>query len=333
MCVGTPKLFADALGYDIVWKNIQGPLTDYMADIKSQRLVREQAELIGLRMTNAVEHLRNLKKAALPLTQILPCAFTWCSYAPIKAIIGQPSDVAVDFDSFSHLDLANPLSDHIVDWRLGIYNSLYDIVKASAAERNGILWNVSGSNEHMSPLAMNDTDALGRLKLATTVFGCKRCGLCLSHDHPDYSRFRKSGVTKAMCYPDVMTHICLTRSKRNRYDPGFSSTDALDPSSWINDDGDPYCYRGLWNAESLCLDLRLGLMAERLVKTVGLDPFTTTAVDMDALHIRFTCKTCAANRFALGHIKLDCFGWRSAVSNFEHINNILPSDRSPIYTR
>lgn len=287
----------------------------------SRRLDRERTHLLNSRRIHAIEHLRRLKRAALPFTKLFPSALDWCSFPPIKAIIEQPLHINVDFEAFSPLDLANPDSELLENWRRNVHQELCDLLRAAAENEPGLLWSDLKRDTlepDLGPLETDDAEALRRLKLATTVFGCNRCGSCSCHHESSPANHVHVGSdSEPLFYPGVMSHGCLTRSRLRVAKYRLDQLE-LDVSWYLDTpDNEGQLHRCRWSVEHLCVDVELGKLATNLVTKVGQDPSTATASDMDQLGIQVICTSCQPKTTTTpsgpSSMKRAVFGWRTAV--------------------
>ncbi|KAF5385100.1 hypothetical protein D9615_001049 [Tricholomella constricta] len=315
---------------DRVWSNIKGPIIDFMEEMRVKRLAREHAQLVVDRKPSAIANFRDYKNQHLPLTDIMPEGLEFCDFPPVKTILEQPTEVAVDESSFS--DIMPLIPDLILEWRNSLDTQLIEVIKkedATARIRGpyrlmmSILWDgyddYDDDDRSYSPRPPLDEDTLpDMLKLATTVF---ECGACSRSSHIDSSsestdEFEDNFLGYSMynvCplfYPKVLGHLCLTRKKRSvwSWEPAPEPAKRLDISQKV---------RRRWTSRPLRLDRRLGRCVEALQTQAGLDPNTTTVDDMDNLGIWFACLRCVyptTNR-KKGLYETDAFMWRDAVKH------------------
>jgi len=169
--------------------------------------------------------------------------------------------------------------------------------------------------------------------LATVVFNCKSCnprfgifyGLCDADSSSDTDSTsseddlfdpwgfglgprRQHLRSNPLFYPKVLGHHCLTKQH------GFS---------WDNSSGDPtkqFDYpmgnRTRWACNLLQVDEKAGKMAANVVTSCGLDPKTTTAVEMDQSDNELACLECLDwSDEEWGQADAPVFGWRAAVTH------------------
>jgi len=123
-----------------IWKNIQGPIIEFMEAMRAKRLAREFANLIRARKKTAIAILHTF--SASQFNEIMPRPTDFYSLAPIKAILDQPADVNVDESSFAHVI---PLLPVIIDkWRKDMDP---DLRKYLLAIRNGEDDSMSSSDD------------------------------------------------------------------------------------------------------------------------------------------------------------------------------------------
>jgi hypothetical protein len=290
--------------------NIRRPLIEYMQEMKSKRLAREWTHIVRLRKMIAIGILRNYKKSQLPFTSVMPEPNDFLQFPAIKAVIDQPADVDVDESSFT--DIIPLLPDMVDEWRVDIDTQLVECVKKykKGGERT----------------RKNDHDAVAeKMKLATTVFNCHLCDMDDSSEDEDNRSFDDENEDnwssddedednrsvlgrnffKALFYPNVLGHRCLTKLE----DPELTLESRRDPAVVLGSSH----YRQKWTCEWLGLDERAGRIVASLIKAAGLDPATTTAADMDELDARFACLLCPKLADFVGQAVVWAFGWRFAV--------------------
>lgn len=310
---------ASVLTFMLVWKNMEAAMVIFMNDVKTRRLARERAAVLNSRRLQFIASLQDLEKTSLPLNLLFPGSYDWCSFAPIKALIEQPSEVDIDFDSLASgaMDLANPESELLTEWRREVHNELFAMIRAVETEPRTLI---------SRPLyELDDSAALNRLKLASTAFGCKQC----AGEHPGAFRsldirFPQQNyqvpIIKPMFYPDVMGHRCLTNAPIRNYDMQTREDQQVQDVSFHRGFGQ--YDRAHWNTESLCLDEELGKMARNVVDAVHPDPDNATVEEMDRMNVLFMCPICSMKTLQAADAgtllegddaKILYLGWRQAV--------------------
>jgi hypothetical protein len=186
-----------------------------------------------------------------------------------------PWTVASPFD-----DMAESLLHGLFDeWRESVRKHL---LKQLACTPQGSHF-TSGDDTRGSissePTLDEGDEGLRQLSLATSVFTC----VCSQiHDAS-----AEPHAIKPLFYPQVLGHICITRAP-TLVDPSQDTNNAslLFLAAFQLSQGPPGSQS--WDC-SLLLHLSLGAMVGRLIRTVHLDPATTTVQDMDELDVYFAC--------------------------------------------
>lgn len=168
-------------------------------------------------------------------------------------------------------------------------------------------------------------DAVEKMKLATTVFKCRRCAESLSDSdfrmgNATFACHRPPGIPDAMYplfYPQILGHRCLTIKER---DPWYLQSD-IDPVAKLFMDTSPFTdmswrCRQKWDCLCLAVDTQSGQRMEKIVVACGLDPATATSQDMDEVDARLGCPDCLKWLCpgVTDTAKMNTYGWRSAVS-------------------
>jgi hypothetical protein len=283
-----------------VWVNIQGPILQFMAEMRKKRIDREEKEISMRRKRVAMTILQEFKNDRLPYLEVMPEAFDFCNMEPVKAIIDQPLDVSVDATSFSHL--ITQLPQLFDSWRDGIRLQLSRFFRQESELPSHFLFDddsdvISDYGSRKSP--ETDAEALEMLNLASTIFVCRECG-------PSLFTFLDMSLDRPIFYPEVLGHTCLTR----KYSFTLLHNDPVDPSVELNT---PSLKRTSWNTRPLMLSPRLRRVAEDLISDSGLDPQATTAARMDDLNLLYACMACS-ELHCNGEVIAPVYKWRDAVS-------------------
>ncbi|KAF8641235.1 hypothetical protein AX17_000869 [Amanita inopinata Kibby_2008] len=298
-----------------IWANIQGPILDFMEEMRRKRIERENAEIVMRRKKTAMAVLRRYKNEHLPLEEIMPEAVDFCDMPPIKAIINQPLDAFVNEESFSHITPEFPKL--FSTWRKKIFLELIGRLRESP--KLELLFEDEDPEpdahvEESSPVM--DEDSIEKLKLASTVFNCSDCG--------PLSLFSFFNLTPArpLFYPEVLGHTCLTR----RYGLRVSNNLVTDPSTDLRNSP---LNRTKWSAHALRLNNRMRAIAEQIIRDSGLDPAEATTMDMDGLDNYYACLSCAQLRlmtpfFDVGEAPV--YGWRDAVRHQSEVHDFESCD-------
>jgi len=181
------------------------------------------------------------------------------------------------------------------------------------------------STAQISPLGSRTADTIEKMKLATTVFKCRRCAekYCSSvYRTGDISRacHRPPGIPDVLYplfYPQILGHRCLTVQENDHW----YLQDGSDPIARLFMDSSPFGVNAGWRRrqhwDCLCLavDVKSGERVEKIVTVCGLDPATATAQDLDELDARLGCPDCLRWLYPDEDIaRMNTYGWRSAVS-------------------
>ncbi|EKM54997.1 uncharacterized protein PHACADRAFT_28085 [Phanerochaete carnosa HHB-10118-sp] len=213
------------------------------------------------RIEKHMEHIRQLRLAFEqhdPGKATLPLPGELLRRPEIVAIVVQPSEVKVDreaFDPFREL-----LPDWTQRWREECEAQLHAIVL--------------GSLEYKDKLSAN----VDPLSLASVAFDCKSCQSYAENDN-----------LLPPLPPHMIAHGCLTGpcSMWNGKDP----VERVICAATLYPPGVTIVGYRSWSAKSL----RIGVWHRRaceVIRAVGKNPMTTTREEMDALEVRFWCKTC-----------------------------------------
>jgi hypothetical protein len=324
----------------LVWKNIKAPLVQYMGEMKILRLKRERQTLIISRKPAAINVLRAYKISQLPFTEVMPEPVDFCAFPEVQAVLELPNDVDVDESSFSGMV---PLLPTIIGrWRTDIMQKFAARVRQAHEDEKTLLGQNRAPADAPEPTdrtsqpttgesterpAEVEYDPTEKMKLATTVFKCRKCGEryrnwpyrlgnvgLACHKPPPIG-----DVMYPLFFPQVLGHRCLTRPETG--DPLILGTS--DPSRRLNFDDSPYVdwhalrCRQNWDCSCLAVDAKSGERVAKIVAACGLDPATATAEDMDRLDARLGCPDCLEVRaLQPSTARLTCYGWREAVSTF-----------------
>ncbi|KIL71424.1 hypothetical protein M378DRAFT_19760 [Amanita muscaria Koide BX008] len=295
-----------------IWSNIQGPILQFMTEMREKRILREQKEVVMRRKRTATTVLQEYKNGRLPYREVMPEAVDFCDMPPVKAIIDQSLDVPVDATAFSHLITQFPqLFD---SWRNKIRLQLAELLK-----RSGELQfffddelDIASPDCGLRKVPETDSEALEMLNLASTIFICKECG-------PALFTFLDMSLDRPIFYPEVLGHICLTR----RYSYGLLPSDPTDPSLDLG--STPALKRASWHTRPLMLSSTLRSMAEELIADSGLDPQTAEASDMDNKNLFYACLRCHQHQDT-GDIIAPVYKWRDAICHQAATHNMMESE-------
>jgi len=321
-----------------------------MEEMKVLRLGRERKALVISRKHTAISILRAYKISQLPFTEVMPEPVDFCAFPEIQAILELPNDVDVDDSSFA--EVVPLLSAVIGRWRAQIIQKFaarvrqahedeqtygkqnQDLAEIGTLEPNNQSQDPS-VEDHAGGTAEVEYDPIEKMKLAITVFKCRKCGEkyrnwpyrlgsigLACHKPPAIA-----DMTYPLFYPQVLGHRCLTRLETldpaEYYQSDLSLGLEIDTSRYGN--WDALCVRQNWDCRCLAVDAKAGERVAEIVATCGLDPATATAQDMDTLDARVGCPNCATvERSEPNVARLTCLGWREAVSPFA--NNTLQDD-------
>lgn len=325
-------------------------MVSFMERMKTQRLERERKALVISRKRIAVSILRAYKISRFPLTDVMPEPMDFCAISQVLEILELPTETQVTENTFA--PVVEKMDELVGEWRTRILGSLVQKVKDSlyphrprvnrlSETADSTLMNNTaspsadptgkGKAKDVEPSIPDDSQIIQDLSLATTVFSCKCCNprfgtFCdsttLTSDTDSTSSeddfFDSWGFGLGPCrprsrsnplfFPKVLGHRCLTKQH------GFN---------WDNPSGDPtkqYDYpmgnRTRWTCHLLQVDEKAGKMAANVVTTCGLDPETTTTVEMDQSNSQLACLECLEwSDDEWDQAEAQVFGWRAAVSS------------------
>jgi hypothetical protein len=307
-----------------------------MEEMKIQRLKRERQALLISRKPTAIGILRAYKISQLPFAEVMPEPVDFCAFQEVKAILELPNDVTVDESSFSEIV---PLLPNIINrWRMNVIQKLAARVGQAHEDEKSLLGQnqapaseTATSKENNQPLlakaeesATIGYDPAEKMKLATTVFKCRKCGERYRNwpyrlGNVDLACHKPPSIadmTYPLFYPQVLGHRCLTMPETDDY-TAYSSNDQ---SVRLNVDVSPFANwyslhsRQSWDCLCLAVDAKSGQRVAKIVEACGLDPATTTADDMDLVDARLGCPNCLEWRhLGSNTARITSFGWREAV--------------------
>jgi hypothetical protein len=236
----------------------------------------------------------------------MPEPLDFCAFGPVKEILGQPSDINVNSESFLHL---MPELDGLVEeWRRVILTKFIQEVKAGVVKRSVVLDDNPLDLDHAS-----DEVILQRIQLASTVFTCIPCGYVQGFEDDLFTMFplipdlpsnlpttSRPLQTRPLWFPRVFGHRCLTKPRGHGIAGNTMILHGL------------ACYRQRWSCGSVIkVDKKTCEAAVAIIEACEMDPRIATVDDMDLLDVRLECLACLVlNEEDPSHI---VFGWRSAV--------------------
>ncbi|KIL00812.1 hypothetical protein PAXRUDRAFT_821269 [Paxillus rubicundulus Ve08.2h10] len=325
-----------------IWANIQTEMISYMEQMKTQRLERERKALVISRKKIAVSILRAYKIAHLPLTDVMPEPVDFCAIPRVSEILELPTETQVTELTFA--PVVEKMDELVAEWRDHILGSLVQKVKDSLYSKPkvnylgedadlALLDSVAtissadpkgkGKAKAVDPPVPDDSEIIQNLSLATTVFNCKCCSSRLGalfdvydedEDEDDFldpwgfglAPRRRRAKSNPLFFPKVMGHRCLTKQRGFNWDnPGGDPTRQLDG---------PMGNRTQWTCQPLQLDEKADRVVVSIVTTCGLDPATTTTVQMDQLNPQLACLSCLRwSDDEMDEADASVFGWRTAV--------------------
>jgi hypothetical protein len=212
----------------------------------------------------------------------------WHASKADKRILPRPIDLILSPELRE--DLAQP---HYVSMAESTFESFRDRLDDSSTQ-----WR-KRCDDRLRDIARNTPEFQGKisqdtdpLTLASVVFTCSSC---------KYGWDSNESIEPF--YPSVISHNCLWLRVVTAQDPltraacecSFAYTGSFDYGEWD------------------CCRLNLGLWHQRaaeLIRLSGKDPVTTTQQEMDALDMRFCCKTCVQELDGYKEV----MGWRGTVS-------------------
>ncbi|KAF8634888.1 hypothetical protein AX15_000640 [Amanita polypyramis BW_CC] len=284
-----------------IWANIQGPVIEFMTEMRKKRIERERKAVFMQRKRVAMTVLQEYKNSRLPDEEIMPEAADFCHMSPVKAVIDQSVDVSVDAASFSHIIPEFP--SLFATWRDDIRLQLCSVLQRS--DGPDVYFHDLGfwfPDFKRRIIPKTDEEALAMLDLASTIFVCRDCG-------PSLFTFLDMGLgqLQPIFYPEVLGHTCLTR----RYIYGvLTNNDPADPSLDLTN---ATLKRTRWSPRALTLNASIQCIAEELILESGLDPKVATTTDMDELNMYYACLSCAGIHTD-ARLVAPVYKWRDAVS-------------------
>ncbi len=276
-----------------VWQNIQGPLLEMFAEVKTRRITYERTSLLRRRKVLALRVLKAYKRSHIPFDGLMPECPDYFEFPPVKAIIERPSEETVDDASFDQIPAILPAL--ITSWREHIDADIQTLLKDSA---------------------LAEMDTTKALRSAMTLFSCDDCMKPQSTNDrlPNYM-----GVTnfRVLTYPGVLSHKCLTRGQppADRRGP-FREGREMDDIVFVSDIG---CARALWSCHPLRVNRFFSEVASPIIaliaKRAGADDHDVplvTSKGMDKITFYYFCQDCATVDEE-GVVSGDLVKWRLAV--------------------
>ncbi|KAF9235124.1 hypothetical protein BU15DRAFT_65102 [Melanogaster broomeanus] len=330
-----------------IWANIQTEMISYMEQMKSQRLERERKALVISRKKIAVSILRAYKISHLPLTDVMPEPMDFCAIPQVLEILELPTEAEVTESMFA--PVVEKMDELIAEWRNRILSSLVQKVKdslyskpkgnyLSEATHDALVDSVSslsstdrkGKGKAVEPPVPDDSEIIQNLSLATTVFNCKCCNSRLGimfdvYDEDDseddfldpwgfgLGLRRHRARTNPLFFPKVLGHRCLTKQRGFNWDnPGGDPTRQLDY---------PMGSRTRWTCQPLQVDEKADKIVASVVTACGLDPTTTTTLQMDQLNPQLACLACLQwSDDEWDQVDASIFSWRAAVAHNNRVH-------------
>ncbi|KAL4070439.1 hypothetical protein J3A83DRAFT_4243270 [Scleroderma citrinum] len=315
-----------------IWSNIKPEMIRYMEQMKVQRLERERKALVIARKQIAVSVLRDYKRVHLPFSDIMPEPVDFCAFLQVSEIVELPTETEVTEESFQ--GVVSQMDELVAQWRRSSYDMLIQQFKEPLSRKihQGLDAQVqpltdTGTSSAMDPKGKGKAKAIEPcppegaelvevLSLATTVFCCKTCNPS-STDFYDWSEEYESLLSgmlsqpsmsrSPLFYPEVLGHRCLTKKRGYRDDiPGDVTKQLYYPAG----------FRTKWSCIPLQIDDTAKNIASKIVEACGLDPLTTTTVQMDTLNPKLACLECVTWDIGYGNqCQTPVFGWRAAVDH------------------
>ncbi|KDR85510.1 hypothetical protein GALMADRAFT_234422 [Galerina marginata CBS 339.88] len=282
-----------------IWANIKDDVLEYMRQMREKRLKREFDATVRARKYIAIEALRGYKNSKVSENLVMPGPPDYCDFDTVKEILNRPADVEVNLSSFEPNVILLP--ELITGWRKKIDGLLMQVVKQakSTLPQEETLCYDDFSEEYYyrktktlnyPNMELSDEELLKKLKLASTVFSCRRCNPpndsgCDDFYYYDEDWYYPPSMSKPLFYPQVLGHHCLTLTSTD-----FSDWAPSDPSKAFSH-GDEM-ERSPWSCSLLTFDAYGSTKAEEVIRLCGLDPMKATAEDMDNLDLALACRLC-----------------------------------------
>ncbi|KAF9056059.1 hypothetical protein BJ165DRAFT_1522011 [Panaeolus papilionaceus] len=303
-----------------IWSNIQAEVIKFMEQMREKRLKRERAALIVARKFVAADVWRSYQVSHVHDRQLLPNPVEFCSFQPVADLINQDSGVDVTVESFQ--DLLPKFDNFVSRWRQSITTTFYEQLKEPVPVHPTVAWDDyvgqywdsddDGFDEwgfydrrpkvEPSPVAkLSNQEIEGRVKLARTVFLCRKCRVDAIHEDDDwygaYSGRETSGGQNPLFYPQVLGHRCCDCKSR------ASQLSDEDFYSILFMSSSPQRFLPLlqdWSPNCLSIDVKTSNLAVHMLSAVdNVDPQSITVEEMDDLNIRYTClQPLCAKRFS-----------------------------------
>ena len=210
----------------------------------------------------------------------------YLSHCPIEQ--PQPSLADICTSDFVYQIITLPGDPTDISWALsGLYGELPGIVET---------WRVTGSRrllELMPPCNGMIYNPLYRLELATTFFTCTM------------------GCPEPLGFPRALIHKCTNYIVQVPTFELVSADRSQALSATLGEE--PWNLRG----DRIVFSPKASLAAQKIVETVGLDPYCTTAKRMDELDLWFGCPLCSTD-------EVKCLmSWDAAVSLRFYLPQVL----------
>ncbi|KAF7970226.1 hypothetical protein HWV62_24762 [Athelia sp. TMB] len=243
---------------DRVWSNIKPNMIEIMHTIRHNRSRTIRVNAINHRLGIMQRLLEDYKKAQ-PRDAILPEVADIFNLPVCRALIlNSADDQNRSAKDFEHIKTQLP--QLCQQWRAN-----------ADAELLRLLTHSKGTKlDELKQLCYDSK----QLELATTQFHCQDCGI----------------VSKAIGYPRILAHRCLTYARALQPDP-----DDDDGIMWkwnFPDNRKPWSM-GL--GEKVFYAEKVAAVVRCLLVICKLDPDSTTAQEMDRRDLRFECEICRSN--------------------------------------
>ncbi|KAF9005763.1 hypothetical protein BDZ89DRAFT_1168857 [Hymenopellis radicata] len=288
-----------------IWQNIQGPLLEMFAGVRTRRLTYERNSLLRRRKLLSLRVLKAYKRSHIPLDGLMPECPDYFEFPPVKAIIERPSEETVDEASFAQIPAVLPAL--ITSWREHIDADIHALLRDSA---------------------LSEMDTTKALRSAMTLFSCDVCMEQQWSTHNQLPNHMGVANFRALTYPGVLSHKCLTRGQPNPADrPGpIREGREMDDIVYVSDVG---ITRALWSCHPLRVNRFFSEVASHIVtlaaKRVGVDVSLVTSKGMDKSTLYFFCEDCATEDDE-GVISGEVAKWRLAISHV--MSHHLPAGKA-----